>query len=42
MYDELHPTKWYWPTPASDPVPCEWQGWLYGQWVTVYLCSMGD
>lgn len=25
MYN-LTPTKWYYPSGASDPVPCRWEG----------------
>ncbi len=26
--NELMPTKWYWPTGSSGPVPCRWEGWV--------------
>ena len=25
----LFPVEWYWPTPATGPVPCRWAGWVY-------------
>lgn len=37
----LHPTKWYYPTSASDPIACRYEGWVdYGidggiQWVVI-------
>ena len=37
----LMPTKWYYPTAASSPVPCEWQGWVNGQWLTATLIGEG-
>lgn len=24
----MTPTAWYWPTGASGPVPCRWEGWV--------------
>jgi hypothetical protein len=34
------PTKWYWPTFASGPHPCEWVVYLNGQWFTVTLYAL--
>ncbi len=39
----LTATAWYYPSPATGPVPCRWEGWVdYGpavgrQWVVVTL-----
>lgn len=43
MMGQLMPTRWYYPSLASDPVPCRWEGWMdLGasggvQWVVVDL-----
>lgn len=37
MNGVLRPTKWYLPSVAGGPVPCEWSGWLNGQWIVVTL-----
>lgn len=33
----LEPIRWYYPTAASTPVPCEWRGWDGSCWWTVTL-----
>jgi hypothetical protein len=29
MSGRLIPTKWYYPSASSGPVPCEWSGYVY-------------
>ena len=40
MITNLIPTKWYYPSASSSPVPCEWQGWYNGEIITISLMSV--
>ena len=41
----LYPTKWFYLTAASGPIPCRWEGWLTldpatgAQWFVIEMFS---